>query len=119
VFGLWLNISGTVQRRLVLNALGGDDIIDATQLERDAIRDSQRRPGVDVFLGSEGGDVFNGGDGDLALGGAGDDVFAWNPGTTTMFSRARRRRLLFNGANVASASIFGQRRRAIPAMLQP
>ncbi len=109
VFGLHAgtNISFQEQSndRLVLNALGGDDIIDATQLERDAIRLTVNGGlGVDVFLGSEGGDVFNGGDGnDLALGGAGDDVFAWNPGddNDVFEGQAGNDRLLFNGANVA------------------
>jgi Ca2+-binding RTX toxin-like protein len=91
--------------RLVLNALGGDDVIDATSLEADGVQLTMNGGlGNDLFLGSEGDDFINGGDGDdTALMGAGDDVFVWNPGddNDTLEGQAGADAMLFNGANVA------------------
>src|SRR5688500_2941191 len=78
VFGLQarVNIFSPEQAndRLTLNALGGDDVIDATSLEADGIQLTMNGGlGEDLFLGSEGDDLINGGDGDdTALMGAGD-----------------------------------------------
>ena len=68
--------------RLVVNGLGGDDVIDAGSLEADGIALTMNGGlGNDVLIGSEGSDLINGGDGDdTALMGAGDDTFVWNPG---------------------------------------
>jgi Ca2+-binding RTX toxin-like protein len=91
--------------RLTLNALAGDDTVDATSLEADGIQLAMNGGlGADHFLGSEGGDLINGGDGDdLALMGAGDDTFVWNPGddNDTLEGQAGADTMLFNGANVA------------------
>ena len=49
-------------------------------------------------------DLVNGGDGnDVALLGAGDDTFVWNPGddNDTVEGQAGIDTLLFNGANIA------------------
>jgi Ca2+-binding RTX toxin-like protein len=91
--------------RLTLNALGGDDVIDATSLEADGIQLTMNGGlGQDLFLGSEGDDLINGGDGnDTALMGAGDDTFVWNPGddNDTLEGQDGFDTMLFNGANVA------------------
>jgi Ca2+-binding RTX toxin-like protein len=91
--------------RLVLNGLGGDDVIDATSLEADGIQLTMNGGlGNDVLLGGEGNDLFVGGDGDdLALMGAGDDTFIWNPGddNDVLEGQAGFDTMLFNGANVA------------------
>jgi Ca2+-binding RTX toxin-like protein len=91
--------------RLVLNGLGGDDVMDATKLEADAIQLTMNGGlGADLFLGSAGGDLINGGDGnDVALMGAGDDTFVWNPGddNDVLEGQAGLDTMLFNGANVA------------------
>ena len=91
--------------RLTLNALGGDDVVDATSLEADGLGLTMNGGlGDDLFLGSEGGDLVNGGDGDdTALMGAGDDTFVWNPGddNDTLEGQAGFDTMLFNGANVA------------------
>jgi Ca2+-binding RTX toxin-like protein len=91
--------------RLVLNALGGDDVVDATSLEADGIQLAINGGlGDDVFRGSEGNDQFNGGDGnDVALMGAGDDVFVWNPGDDNDILEGQDGfdRMIFNGANIA------------------
>ncbi|MCU0961341.1 MAG: M10 family metallopeptidase C-terminal domain-containing protein [Pirellulaceae bacterium] len=120
IFGLQATVSVVHQEvaneRLVLNALGGADVVDATSLEADSIQLAINGGlGADVLLGSEGDDQFNGGDGDdLVLLGAGDDVFVWNPGddNDTVEGQAGFDTLLFNGSNVAEnidISAVGQR----------
>jgi Ca2+-binding RTX toxin-like protein len=109
VFGLHAAINIFFQEqandRLTLNALGGDDVVDATSLEADGIQLTINGGlGNDVMMGSEGDDLVNGGDGaDTALMGAGDDVFAWNPGddNDVLEGQAGFDRMRFNGANVA------------------
>ena len=94
-----------VNDRLTLNALGGNDVVDATSLMADAIQIAMNGGlGADVCLGGEGGDLVNGGDGaDLALMGAGDDTFVWNPGddNDTVEGQAGTDTMLFNGTNGA------------------
>lgn len=91
--------------RLTLNAQGGDDVVDASSLEADAILLTINGGlGNDVLIGGEGDDLINGGDGnDLALMGAGDDTFVWNPGddNDTVEGQAGFDNMLFNGANVS------------------
>ena len=90
--------------RLTLNALGGDDVVDATSLEADGMKLTMNGGlGIDSLLGSEGDDLINGGDGnDVAFMGAGDDAFVWNPGddSDTLEGQAGFDKMLFNGANV-------------------
>ncbi|MGD9616867.1 MAG: beta strand repeat-containing protein [Alphaproteobacteria bacterium] len=104
--------------RLILNGLGGDDVIDTTSLEADGIQVTMNGGlGADVFLGGEGGDLISGGDGnDVALMGAGDDVFTWNPGddNDTLEGQAGFDTLDFNGSNAAeNINIFANGGRAI------
>ncbi len=91
--------------RLTINALGGDDVINASSLESDGIQLTLNGGlGEDLFIGSEGGDLINGGDGDdTALMGAGDDTFVWNPGDDddTLEGQDGVDTMLFNGASVA------------------
>jgi Ca2+-binding RTX toxin-like protein len=109
VFGLQARVNvfqiDPASDRLVLNGLGGDDVIDATSLEADGMQLTMNGGlGADVFLGSEGDDLINGGDGnDLAFMGAGDDTFVWNPGddNDTLEGQDGFDRMLFNGSNAA------------------
>lgn len=109
VFGLQAAVNIFFQEaandRLTLNALGGDDVVDATSLEADGMQLVLNGGlGADVLIGSEGNDLINGGDGnDLALMGAGDDTFVWNPGddNDTLEGQAGFDTMQFNGANVA------------------
>ena len=60
--------------------------------------------GEDVMVGSEGGDQYNGGDGNNSgQQRIGDDTFVWNPGddNDTLEGQAGLDTMLFNGANVA------------------
>ena len=109
VFGLQAAVNIFFQEqandRLTLNALGGDDVVNATSLEADGIQLTMNGGlGDDILIGSEGDDLFNGGDGnDTALMGAGDDTFVWNPGddNDTLEGQDGFDTMLFNGANVA------------------
>ena len=91
--------------RLTLNALGGDDVVDAASLQADGMQLTMNGGlGNDSFLGGAGDDLINGGDGnDVALMGAGDDTLVWNPGddNDTLEGQAGFDAMLFNGANVA------------------
>ena len=104
--------------RLTINALGGDDVIDASGLSADGIGLTINGGlGDDVMVGSEGDDLINGGDGDdTALMGGGDDTFVWNPGddNDTIEGQAGTDTMLFNGANAAeSIDIFANGGRAL------
>jgi hypothetical protein len=121
VFGLQAAVNIFFQEqandRLTLNALGGDDVVNASSLEADGIQLTENGGlGEDILIGSEGGDLINGGDGnDTALMGAGDDTFVWNPGddNDTLEGQDGFDTMLFNGANIAEAiDISGNGERA-------
>lgn len=99
---------------LVLNANGGDDEASATGNLAALIKmTADGGTGNDKLLGSNGADVIIGGDGndfvdgqqgnDVALLGAGDDDFQWDPGdgSDTVEGQAGGDELQFNGANIA------------------
>ena len=98
---------------LVINALDGNDTIDASALTLGPINLTiDGGAGNDTIIGSGGNDVLIGGDGndvvtggrgnDVALLGAGDDRFIWNPGdgSDTVEGQAGFDTLAFNGSNV-------------------
>jgi Ca2+-binding RTX toxin-like protein len=77
---------------LTINAVGGDDTVDAAALQADAITllTVDGSDGNDVILGGRGADSLAGGEGndfvdgnqgaDTGLLGSGGDVFRWDPG---------------------------------------
>ncbi len=91
--------------QLTVNALAGDDTIDASGLIARSIGLTLNGgDGDDVIIGSAGNDLINGGRGsDVAFMGAGDDTFVWNPGdgSDTVEGQGGNDTLQFNGANVA------------------
>jgi Ca2+-binding RTX toxin-like protein len=111
--------------QLGIFALGGDDRIDASALHADALKlGVDGGAGNDTILGGAGADVLRGGDGDdvidgnqgadIALLGAGDDRFVWDPGdgSDTVEGQLGHDAMTFNGANVAeqfSVSANGSR----------
>jgi Ca2+-binding RTX toxin-like protein len=111
--------------RLVINAGGGNDRIDASALTADSIlltldggagNDTLiGGAGADMLLGGDGNDTVTGGRGnDVAFLGAGDDRFIWNPGdgSDTVEGEAGSDSMVFNGANVSEhidISANGQR----------
>src|SRR5206468_1923904 len=100
---------------LSVNALGGDDTVDASALQADAIKELtvDGGDGDDVIRGGRGGDSLTGGEGDdsidgnqandIAFMGAGDDTFVWDPGdgSDVVEGGEGSDTLLFNGANVS------------------
>ncbi|HKP24945.1 MAG TPA: hypothetical protein VJV39_13855 [Dongiaceae bacterium] len=68
--------------QLVINALGGADLIDASDLAAGKIALAiNGGAGADTLAGSAGNDTIVGGDGnDTVIGAAGNDTFIWNPG---------------------------------------
>jgi Ca2+-binding RTX toxin-like protein len=91
--------------RLVLNALAGDDTVNAASLQAGGIQLTENGGlGIDTLTGSGGSDLVNGGDGnDTVFMGDGDDTFIWNPGddNDTLEGQAGFDTMQFNGANVA------------------
>ena len=103
---------------LTVLAAGGDDTVDASTLQSDAIELTlDGGSGDDLILGGRGADVLigggpvNGSDGDdfidgnqandIAFLGAGDDTFRWDPGdgSDVVEGEGGSDTLLFNGAN--------------------
>ena len=68
--------------RLTVNALAGDDVVDASGLAADAILlTADGGDGDDVLIGGAGNDTLIGGAGDDVLnGGTGQDVLDGGPG---------------------------------------
>ncbi len=110
---------------LVINALGGNDSVNAADLAagvvkltvdggagKDTITGSQ---GDDTLLGGDGDDTITGGPGaDTALMGAGNDTFDWNPGdaSDTVEGQDGTDTMVFNGSNASeqiSVSANGSR----------
>jgi Ca2+-binding RTX toxin-like protein len=112
----FVNITGAegTNDTLTLNALGGNDVLDASDLPANLIGLTLNGgAGNDTIIGGAGGDVLNGGDGDdVLIGGAGNDVvqmgdgndtFVWNPGdgSDTVDGQAGFDTMAFNGSDVA------------------
>jgi len=102
--------------RLVINSLGGDDVVDASAVQAGAIDLTLNGgAGNDMLIGGAGNDLLIGGPGnDIAFGGAGDDTFVWNPGdgSDVFEGQAGQDTLLFNGSNASEKvdiSANGQR----------
>ena len=98
---------------LVVNANGGNDSFSATGNLAALIKvTGDGSAGDDTLLGTNGADLILGGDGndfvdgqqgnDVALLGAGDDVFQWDPGdgNDTVEGQDGSDTLNFNGANI-------------------
>ena len=90
---------------LIINALGGIDVVDASDLATNVVRLTINGGlGNDTLIGSQGNDLFNGGDGDDEISGSdGNDTLVWNPGddNDSFEGEAGTDTLQFNGANIA------------------
>ena len=90
--------------QLTVNALAGDDTVDASGLQANAIALTLNGgDGNDNLIGSAGNDLIDGGRGnDIASMGAGNDTFVWNPGdgSDTVEGQGGNDTMQFNGANV-------------------
>jgi Ca2+-binding RTX toxin-like protein len=83
-----VNITGSesANDRLAINALGGDDVIEATGLAAGAIGLTEDGgAGDDVLIGSAGDDVIQGGAGDdVLIGGPGQDILDGGTGNNIL-----------------------------------
>jgi Ca2+-binding RTX toxin-like protein len=72
--------------RLIINALGGDDVVDASGLAAGAIQLTEDGgDGDDVLIGSPGNDTLLGGAGDdILIGGGGHDILDGGPGNNIL-----------------------------------
>jgi Ca2+-binding RTX toxin-like protein len=90
---------------LTVNALAGNDMVDASGLKANAIALTENGgDGDDDLVGSAGNDLIIGGRGnDMAQMGAGDDTFVWNPGdgSDVVEGQSGNDTLQFNGSNVS------------------
>jgi Ca2+-binding RTX toxin-like protein len=103
---------------LTVDALAGDDSVDASALQADAVKQLTVDAGTgnDLILGGRGADSLVGGDGDdlvdgnqandVAFLGAGNDTFRWDPGdgSDVVEGGDGSDTLLFNGAAVGGAA---------------
>ena len=111
-----VTLTGTegANNSLHINALGGNDTINAAALAAGQIKLTiDGGSGNDTILGSAGNDTLIGGDGndfvdgnqgsDVAFLGAGNDTFQWDPGDGSDIVEGEdgTDTLLFNGANTA------------------
>jgi Ca2+-binding RTX toxin-like protein len=100
--------------QLGIFALGGNDSVDGTGMRADTVAlGIDGGTGDDTLLGGAGADVLRGGDGndvvdgnqgaDIALLGAGDDRFVWDPGdgSDVVEGQDGHDAMTFNGANIA------------------
>jgi Ca2+-binding RTX toxin-like protein len=112
----FVNITGAegTNDSLTLNALGGNDTVDASDLPAGLIGLTVNGgAGNDTIIGSAGDDVLSGGAGDdVLIGGAGNDVvqmgdgndtFVWNPGdgSDTVDGQSGFDTMVFNGSDDA------------------
>ena len=104
--------------RLVVDALAGDDIVDASHVQAGAIALTLNGgDGNDTLIGGDGNDLINGGRGaDVMIGGPGSDTFPWLPGegSDVVEGGTGVDTMLFDGANIVEnvdISANGQRLR--------
>jgi Ca2+-binding RTX toxin-like protein len=97
---------------LIVRGQDGDDVISASTLPAGIIKLTEDGgAGNDRLIGSQGNDLLLGGDGndfidgkqgsDVALMGAGDDTFQWDPGdgSDTVEGQDGNDAMIFNGSN--------------------
>ena len=91
-----VTVSGAIagSDRLTVNALAGDDVVDASGLAANsALLTASGGDGDDVLLGGDGNDTLLGGAGDdVIIGGLGNDTIDGAPGDDVVIQSVRRRR---------------------------
>ncbi len=100
-----ITVAAGTNDELTINALGGNDLVDASNLPANLIELTLNGgAGNDTILGSQGNDLVNGGPGnDMASMGAGDDTFVWNlgDGSDVVDGGTGTDTMLFNGSNTS------------------
>jgi Ca2+-binding RTX toxin-like protein len=96
--------------RLVINGLGGDDVIEASGLSGMQLT-ANGGDGDDVLIGSRGNDILTGGAGDdVLIGGGGQDVLDGGPGNNIILPGAPTPApaLASDASHAASVALLGQ-----------
>jgi Ca2+-binding RTX toxin-like protein len=89
--------------RIVINGLGGDDVITASGLQPGIQLTLNGGDGDDILIGGNGNDTLLGGNGDdVLLGGGGQDILDGGPGNNILIQS------LVGPAPGASAALLGQ-----------
>ena len=87
--------------RIVINGLGGDDVIEATGLAAGHPLTANGGDGDDILIGGAGNDTLTGGAGDdILIGGSGQDVLDGGPGNNVVIQEG--------GGALASAPVTSQ-----------
>jgi Ca2+-binding RTX toxin-like protein len=101
-----IQVSGAIagSDRLTVNALAGDDVIDASQVAANsALLTLDGGNGDDVLIGGDGADVLRGGAGDdVLIGGPGNDTLDGAPGDDVVLQSVAT-------STVRSAEVAGRR----------
>jgi Ca2+-binding RTX toxin-like protein len=93
-----ITVTGLASDRIEVNGLGGDDVIDSTDLPAATRLRASAGPGDDILIAGDGDDILSGDDGadlvfagrgdDVAFGGAGDDRLRGETATTSSTARS-------------------------------
>jgi Ca2+-binding RTX toxin-like protein len=94
--------------RIVINGLGGDDVISASGLGTAMLFTANGGDGDDVLIGSDGNDSLNGDAGDdVLIGGLGQDALDGGPGGNILIQSAVNN-VASDGSHAASLALLGQ-----------
>jgi Ca2+-binding RTX toxin-like protein len=101
--------------RIVINGLGGDDVITASGLTG-ILFTANGGDGDDVLIGSAGNDILTGGNGDdVLIGGPGQDILDGGPGNNILIQSATATpnniggaAAASNGSHAANLAVLGQ-----------
>jgi Ca2+-binding RTX toxin-like protein len=96
--------------RIVINGLGGDDIINGSGLGADVLFTADGGDGADVLIGGPGNDTLLGGAGDdVLIGGAGQDILDGGPGDNILLQApVTRNSAATDSSHAANAALLGQ-----------
>ncbi len=95
--------------RLVINGLGGDDVIAASGLAAGLLLTANGGDGDDVLIGGAGNDTLTGGAGDdVLIGGPGLDVLDGGPGNNILIQSASFAAAPGSSADAAGVALLSQ-----------
>jgi len=95
--------------RIVINGLGGDDVIDAAGLPANILLTANGGVGNDVLIGGNGNDTLTGGAGDDILnGGGGIDILDGGPGNNVQIQAPVTQALGSGASPAAGAALLRQ-----------
>ena len=95
--------------RLVINGLGGDDVINASGLTGPIQLIADGGDGNDILIGSRGTDTLNGSAGDdILIGNGGQDALNGGPGNNLTFNAPVVAGSSTNGSPASAAAVLGQ-----------